>query len=448
MPGLEEQASIAAVSAWRLRRPLPKLHAPSTTKPPAVSATTCPDRPEPLEATAAAVTDNPPADPPQTARWAAVSSLALGVFGLVTAEFLPASLLTAMAHDLHISDGAAGQAVTATALVGAVAAPSIPLLTRRYDRKLVMLALTVLLVVSNALAATAGSLPVLLASRVLLGVALGGFWSMAAALAMRLVPENLFARAMSFILTGVSVATVCAAPIGAWMGEQWGWRSAFVAAGVVSVFTLAAQLFTLPALPSRDNPDLRVLGQLLRRPSVRVALLAVVLVISGHFAGFTYIRPLLEQVTKLPVATVSAVLLGYGIGGFFGNFAGGWVAERSERRAIVLGGALIVVLAASLLVAASSPVVTAIAIALWGFAFGAFPVGFQTWIVRAAPDHAEGAGGLLVAAFQIAIASGAIGGGLLVDRIGALGGPAFAVAAITLGTLLTLRHGPRPAAAS
>lgn len=399
---------------------------------------TCPD------CVAAIAGDSPASATPSDTHWPAIGALGLGVFGLVTAEFLPASLLTAMAADLQVSDGAAGQAVTATALVGAVAAPSIPLLTRRFDRKHVMLALTVLLVLSNLIAATASSLATLLVARVMLGVALGGFWSMAAALAMRLVPEPLFARAMSVILTGVSVATVCAAPIGAWMGDLWGWRSAFVAAGVVSVVTLVAQLVTLPALPPRDNPSLRVLGELLTRPSVRVALLAVVLVISGHFAGFTYIRPLMEHVTHLPMSAITAILLGYGVGGFFGNFAGGYLAGRSERHAIVAGGALIVVLAASLLIAGHSATVTAIAVALWGFAFGAFPVGFQTWIVRAAPDQAEGAGGLLVAAFQIAIASGAIGGGLLVDHVGALGAPGFAAAAITLGTLLTLRHGPRP----
>src|SRR6186713_2653284 len=149
------------------------------------------------------------------ALWAAVASLSLGVFGLVTAEFLPASLLTAMAADLHVTAGAAGQAVTATALVGAVAAPAIPLLTARFDRKRVLLTLTALLFVSNLLAAMAGSLAVLLFARVVLGVALGGFWSMAAALAMRLVPERLFPRAMSLVLTGVSIATVCAAPVGA-----------------------------------------------------------------------------------------------------------------------------------------------------------------------------------------------------------------------------------------
>lgn len=378
------------------------------------------------------------------AHWPGIASLALGVFGLVTAEFLPASLLTAMSTDLGVSDGAAGQAVTATAIVGAIAAPTIPVLTRKLDRKHVVLALSLLLVLSNVLAATAHSLPVLLVSRVMLGIGLGGFWSMAAALAMRLVPEHLFARAMSIILTGVSVATVCAAPIGAYMGDLWGWRSAFVAAGAVSVVTLIAQLFAIPALPPKDNPNLKVLFELLGRINVRVALLAVLLVVSGHFAGFTYIRPLMEHVTHLSVSAISAVLLGYGIGGFFGNFAGAFIAERSERHAIVFGGALIAALAATLWVAGTSAVVAAVAIALWGFAFGAFPVGFQTWIVRAAPDHAEAAGGLMVAAFQIAIASGAIGGGILVDHIGALGGPIFATVALTLGTLLTLRYGPRP----
>ena len=377
-----------------------------------------------------------------------MASLSLGVFGLVTAEFLPASLLTAMATDLHVSVGAAGQAVTATALVGAVAAPAVPLLTRRFDRRWVLLALTTLLLLSNVLAATAQSLSVLLAGRVVLGVALGGFWSMAAALTMRLVPEPLFPRAMSLVLTGVSIATVCAAPVGAWMGALWGWRSAFVAAGMVGVLAFAVQLFTLPALPPRGEASLRAMGELFTRPAVRFALLAVLLVISGHFAGFTYIRAVMEQVTRLSVEAVSAVLLGYGIGGFLGNFAGGWLSGRSERYAIAAGGALIVLLALSLLVAATSPVVTAVAVSLWGFAFGAFPVGFQTWIVRAAPDQAEAAGGLIVAAFQIAIATGAIGGGLLVDHVGALGAPAFAVVVVTLGTLLTWRWGPRSVHAS
>lgn len=371
-------------------------------------------------------------------------SLTLGVFGLVTAEFLPASLLTAMATDLGISAGAAGQAVTATALVGALAALSIPVLTRNLDRKLVLLGLSLLLVTSNLLAAVASSFFVLIVARVLLGVALGGFWSMAAALAMRLVPEHLFARAMSVVLTGVSVATVCAAPLGAYMGDLWGWRSAFIAAGCLSLVTIVSQVFAIQGLPPKDNPNVKILFQLLGRTQVRIALLAVMLIISGHFAGFTYIRPLLEGVTQVSISTISAILLGYGIGGFFGNFAGGFIAERSERNAIIFGGVVIIAMALVLVVAGKTPSLAAVSIALWGFAFGAFPIGFQTWIIRAAPDQAEGAGGLLVAAFQIAIASGAVGGGILVDYLGALGGPIFALITISLGSLLVMRFGPRP----
>ncbi len=378
------------------------------------------------------------------ANWPGILSLTLGVFGLVTAEFLPASLLTAMATDLGISAGAAGQAVTATALVGALAALSIPVLTRNLDRKLVLLGLSLLLVTSNLLAAVASSFFVLIVARVLLGVALGGFWSMAAALAMRLVPEHLFARAMSVVLTGVSVATVCAAPLGAYMGDLWGWRSAFIAAGCLSLVTIVSQVFAIQGLPPKDNPNVKILFQLLGRTQVRIALLAVMLIISGHFAGFTYIRPLLEGVTQVSISTISAILLGYGIGGFFGNFAGGFIAERSERNAIIFGGVVIIAMALVLVVAGKTPSLAAVSIALWGFAFGAFPIGFQTWIIRAAPDQAEGAGGLLVAAFQIAIASGAVGGGILVDYLGALGGPIFALITISLGSLLVMRFGPRP----
>ncbi|GHH59791.1 MFS transporter [[Pseudomonas] boreopolis] len=382
-------------------------------------------------------------DAPAAANWWAVGAMTLGVFGLVTAEFLPASLLTAMAADLAVSEGAAGQSVTATALVAAVAAPALPLLTRRLDRRQVMFGLTLLLLLSNVLAVMAHTLSTLLVARVVLGVALGGFWAMAAPLAMRLVPESLFPRAMSLILTGVSVATVCAAPVGAWMGDTWGWRSAFMAAGAVSLLTLLAQLLSLPALKPRAQSDLQVLGHLLARPGIRVVLLAVLLVISGHFAGFTYVRPLMENVSHLSLSAISAVLLAYGIGGFFGNLFGGYLAGRSERLAIMFGSVTIALLAASLLVRGESALVAAVAITLWGFAFAAFPVGFQIWIVRAAPDQAEGASGLLVAAFQVAIASGAVGGGVLVDHMGALGAPLFALVTMVLGAMLTWHRGPR-----
>ena len=166
-------------------------------------------------------------------------SLSLGVFGLVTAEFLPASLLTPMARDLDITEGAAGQAVTATAIVGAIAAPTMAIITRRMDRRLVMWTLTLLPdPVQPSGRLRVGADHASARARRCSAISLGGFWSMAAAMAMRLVPMRLMPRAMSIILTGVSVATVCAAPVGAYVGDIWGWRAAFMIAAVVGALAL------------------------------------------------------------------------------------------------------------------------------------------------------------------------------------------------------------------
>src|SRR5262245_15697477 len=362
-----------------------------------------------------------PAEERAVPLWPAVVSLTLGVFGLVTAEFLPASLLTPIAADLGISDGAAGQAVTATAVIGAIAAPTMAIITKNIDRRLVLWTLTLLLVLSNLIAASATGLFQLLAARVLLGIALGGFWSMSAALAMRLAPMRLLPHAMAVILTGVSVATVSAAPAGAYIGALLGWRWAFLIAMAVAVVTLVVQMATMPKLPPVGASSFRTLIELLKRPSMRVALTAILVLISGHFAGFTYVRPFLEKVPVMNVETVSLVLLAYGIGGFFGNLAGGFVVERSLRADISLGALMIALTASALLAFGTSQLVTAASVAIWGFAFGWLPVGFQTWMVRAAPDQPEAAGGLLVTAFQIAITCGAVFGGLLVDGFGPLG---------------------------
>jgi predicted MFS family arabinose efflux permease len=368
--------------------------------------------------------------------WAAVVSLMLGAFSQVTAEFLPASLLTPIATDLGVSVGAAGQVVTATSLVGIIAGLATAIVTRAMDRRVVLWLLTVLLTVSNLLSATAGNLPILLFARVLLGISLSGFWAMATATAMRLVPAKELPRAISLIFSGVSIATVSAAPIGAYLGDLWGWRNVFLLAAAVSAVVLVFQMLTLPRLPPLTSPDVRTLFVLMRRPSVRLVMIAIAVSISGHFAGFTYVRHFLEQVPKLPVTAISLVLLAYGIGGFFGNFAGGALVARSAKLAIVTGSAAIAVLALVLFIFGSSGLVAGIAVGLWGFAFGVLPVGFQTWMVRVASDEAESAGGLLVSAFQVAITVGAVVGGVLVDGFGPFGSVGYLAAATLAGALL------------
>jgi predicted MFS family arabinose efflux permease len=404
---------------------------------------------ESMSVTTAENFDAPPVSEERTEPvWPAVASLTLGVFGLVTAEFLPASLLTPIAADLGVSDGAAGQTVTATAVIGAIAGLATPIVTRDFDRRLVIWSLTLLLVISNVIAATATSLTMLLIARLLLGASLGAFWSMAGAMALRLVPARLVPRALSIVFTGVSVATVSAAPVGAYLGGILGWRAVFVLAAGIGLVTLIAQMLTMPKLPPRASPNIHTLFELLGRPSVRLVLITVLLSISGHFSGFTYIRPFLEQVPALSVEMISLVLFAYGIGGFFGNFAGAAVIERSLKAAVVLGSLLIAVTAAALVILGTSLSFAAAAVAFWGFAFGALPVGIQTWMVRVAPDQTEAANGLLVAAFQVGIASGAIFGGVLVDHLGVLAAISYCAIATLLGAMLVFAFGRREAFAA
>jgi predicted MFS family arabinose efflux permease len=399
---------------------------------------------ESLVATEAPLADNP-VESAASPAWAAVLSLAMGVFGLVTAEFLPASLLTPIAADLGVTNGAAGQTVTATAVIGTFAGIFMPILTRNLDRRLVMWSLTSLLVVSSLLAAFATDLAMLLGARLLLGVGIGGFWSMMAAMAMRLVPERLLPRALSIVFTGVSVATVSAAPVGAYLGDLFGWRTVFVLSAAIGVLTLLIQLVTLPSLPPQSKPNLGTLAQLLRRPSIRLVLATILITISGHFAGFTYVRPFLEQVPALKIEMISLVLLAYGVAGFFGNLVGGAITARSAQASVITGALIIAVTSFVLTAFGASPWLAAIGVAFWGFAFGTIPVGVQTWIVRAAPDQPEGASGLIVAAFQIAIASGAVFGGLLVDSLGPTGVISYCGLTTLLGAGLVFGFGRKAA---
>lgn len=350
--------------------------------------------------------------------WGAVIAMTLGVFGLVGAEFLPASLLTPMAADLRISEGMAGQAVTATAAVALVTSLLITVVTRKLDRRLVLIGLSVLLIFSNLLVAMSSNLAMLLVGRVLLGMALGGFWTLSAATMMRLVPEAVVPKALSVMFLGVSAATVFAAPVGSYVGDIIGWRNVFLGAAVLGALALVVQLATLPSLPPRGHSRFGTLIEVLARPGVGFAMFAILLVFTGHFAFFTYIRPFLENVTGVGVEGVSAVLLGFGIATFFGNYLGAVLLERSMRLTLTIMPVVMGALALSLSMFGGDLVADAAMVALWGLAFGAVPVAWSTWITRAVPDEAESAGGLFVAAINFAIATGAAAGGALFDANG------------------------------
>jgi len=351
--------------------------------------------------------------------WFAVGSLTLGVFSLVTAEFLPASLLTPIAADFKISEGAAGQTVTATAAFALLSSLLVTAVIRNLDRRILMLGFTILLLISNLIAAFALNLPMLLVGRVLLGAALGGFWTMSAALTMRLVPEASVPRALSIIFSGVSAATIFAAPLGIYLGHLFGWRAVFLMAAGLAAITLIAQAATLPRMPSLGSARLGTLVEVLKRPGVAVGMICAMLVFAGHFAFFTYLRPFLEFTTGAGIATISSVLLGFGVASLFGTLLAGFMLERSLRGTLAAMPLVMAVFAASLATSNGALSMDLALITLWGLAFGAVPVAWSTWLTRTIPDEAESAGGLLVAAVQVAIMIGAAGGGAIYDFKGA-----------------------------
>jgi len=377
-------------------------------------------------------------DEPKRAAWTAVFSLAMGVFGLLTAEYLPASLLTPMAYDLHVSEALAGQAVTVTAVVALFAGLLVPGLTRRFDRRVVLLSFTGLMIASNLLVAFSSSLTILLIMRILLGVALGGFWSMAAAVAMRLVPGRLVPRALSFIFSGIAVGTVVSVPLGSYLGGLYGWRSAFLAATAVGMLTLIVQLFTLPRMTPRKAIRTASVMELLRRPGIASGMMGCVLAHTGQYALFTYIRPALESVVHIDVNSLALMLLGFGVANFVGTLLAGWLMEHSLRTTLVLMPAIVGIAAFFMIWLPVQITGLMFLIVLWGVAFGGVPVAWSSWVARAVPDQPETAGGMVVASVQSSIAAGAALGGLVFGFGGVTGvfltaGSVMLLAALFIG---------------
>lgn len=376
---------------------------------------------------------------PTSPAWTAVFSLTMGVFGLLTAEYLPASLLTPMAAELKVSEAVAGQAVTVTAIAALFSGLLLPGLTRSIDRRVVLLGFSALMIVSNLLVAFSSSIVVLLVMRTLLGVALGGFWAMTAAVAMRLVPVALVPRALSIIFSGIAVGTVVSVPLGSYLGGMFGWRSAFYASAGIGVVTLAFQWLTLPSLmPQRTVKTITVL-QVLLRPGIAVGMLGCVLAHMGHYALFTYIRPFLESTVGIGAEGLALILLGFGVANFAGTLLAGRLLEHSLRGTLIFMPVLVGVVALILVLIPASFASHALLIAIWGMAFGGVPVAWSAWVARAVPDQAESAGGMVVASVQGAIAAGAAAGGLLFSFTGIVG--VFVAAGISMvlaGLLIAL----------
>jgi predicted MFS family arabinose efflux permease len=371
-----------------------------------------------------------------TAAWGAVLSMALCVAMLIASEFMPVSLLTPMAEGLHATEGQTGQAISISGLFAIAASLLVTTAAGKVNRKTVLIAMTALMLMSLVLVAAAPSFTVLMIGRALLGICIGGFWALATAVIMQLVPKADVPRALAIMYGGQAIAAAFAAPIGSYLGAMFGWREMFWALTPIVAINLIWHLVALPSLPAGRRHDLGSMIGLLKRRYFVLGLVSSMLSWGSAFTMFTYLRPFLEQVTHADVTTLSILLLVLGCGGFIGTWAAGrFVGDRIapllKLPAIFMGACTL-----ALLFLSGSVIVTGVFLVIWGAMNTAMSVIWMTWMSQNADDAPESAGSLMVAAIQTSILLGAVVGGLLLDGISInaafAGSVVLAIAAVAL----------------
>ncbi|ADB34468.1 major facilitator superfamily MFS_1 [Kribbella flavida DSM 17836] len=349
--------------------------------------------------------------------WLPVWAVTAGTFLLVTAEQLPIGLLTGVGDSLSVSEGTAGLLVTVPSLVAAIAAPVVPLLIGTLDRRLLLAGLMALMTAANVVSALAPNYPVLIGSRFLVGVAVGGFWAVAGGLAVRLVPPAHVARATAVVFGGVGAANVLGVPIGALLGTWAGWRVAFAALGALALVTFVVLLAVLPPLSAAQPVRLRELAGQLANRGVRIGIVATLLVVTGHFCAYTFMSPVLQDISGVDERFIGALLFGFGAAGIIGNFVAGALLPRSLYRTVAGIVAALAVVLLVFPVAGGRPATGIGLLVAWGLAYGGVSVSLQSWMMRVAPRSVEAATALWVATFNLAIGLGALGGAVVIDTL-------------------------------
>lgn len=375
-------------------------------------------------------------------------ALAAGAFGIGTTEFIIMGLLTQVSQDLHISIPTAGSLISGYAIGVAVGAPVLTLLTRQWPRKRLLLALMLIFIAGNLAAAFAPSYEWLMSARVLTSLTHGTFFGVGAVVATGLVPVDKKASAIALMFSGLTLATLLGVPAGAWIGQMFGWRSAFLAVAAIGVLAFAI----LAAFVPRDQgrPEVTPLAQelaVLANGQVWLGLGITAFGFAGVFALYTYVEPLLTQVTRMGDSLVALTLLLFGAGLAAGNLLGGKLADRGVMRALVWSiAALMVVLAAGRWAFGNQAVAMAYVIVLGVVAFATVAPMQMRVLDQVGPQGANLVSSLNIAAFNLGNALGAWVGGLALAGGLGLVNLGWAAAALTaVGLVLVFWSSRLPA---
>lgn len=350
--------------------------------------------------------------------WSGVFSVTSCIFLLITSEFMPVSLLTPIAKDLAISEGMAGQGLTISGICAVIISLILPTIIGNIDRKILLLTMTAMMAFSGLIIAQATNYPVYMLGRALIGLVIGGFWSMSAAIAIRLAPQDKIPQALAIFNSGNALATTISAPLGSYMSALIGWRWAFFSLAPIAFVILAWQWVSLPKMPiNKDNPVTKITLSQILNPVVIMGLMACGLFFMGQFTLFTYIRPFLEKITQVNVNTLSFILLIIGISGFIGTLVINKILQYDLYVLLITIPLIMAIIAIMLIGIGHYPIYTTILLAIWGFVATAAPVGWWVWVAKTFPNNAETGGGFMVAIIQFSIAFGSIIGGIAFDDI-------------------------------
>jgi predicted MFS family arabinose efflux permease len=358
------------------------------------------------------------ARPKPVTPWPAIACLSLVTFVLIASEFMPVSLLTPIAAELGISEGQAGQAISISGLFAVLTSLFGNSLLSTWDRRAAVVLYTVVLVVSGLAVTFAPNYLVFMLGRALIGISIGGFWSLSTAILARLARGPDLPKALAMLQGGTALASVIAAPLGSFLGGLIGWRGAFFIVVPIGLAGIVWQLLVLPRLPPTHDVSVGTMVALLRTRVFAIGMAATTLAFMGQFAASTYFRPFLETVTGQDVNGLSLMLLGLGLAGLAGTAVSGFVLRTHLNATLVVLPTALAILSLALVALGSVPVAVAGLLILWGFFSNPIPVGWGTWMTHIIPGELEAGGGLQVALIQFAITVGAFSGGLLFDLTG------------------------------
>ncbi|MFZ6041962.1 MFS transporter [Vibrio natriegens] len=377
----------------------------------------------------------------------ALLALTLSAFAIGTTEFVIVGLIPTMASDLQVSLPSAGLLVSLYALGVAVGAPVLTALTGKWNRKHVLLAVMSLFVAGNVMAWQAPGYNTLILARILTGLAHGVFFSIGSTIATGLVSKEKAASAIAIMFTGLTVALVTGVPLGTYIGQSFGWQATFL---IVAVLGLVALIGSALLVPSnlKQPPATKLTSQLkvLTQPRLLLVYAITALGYGGTFTAFTFLAPILEQVSGFGSSAIGLIMLVYGVSVAVGNIWGGKMADKmgpiKALKVIFFGLATVLIV---FNFSAVNPIAAVATILVWGaFAFGNVP-GLQVYVVQLAekytPDAVDVASGLNIAAFNVGIALGSWGGGLIVSNAGLMHTPWIGAVIVAIALALTYLSG-------